>query len=873
MNMNCKTKSFMTKKKAFTLIELLIVIAIIGILFIVLVSKVDFATDKAKAAGVQTDFRSFQLAFDTVATQYAGFDALVDTDYEALEAAINKHLDTSLKIDIDAMGKISMVNGTTDPWKVEYHGEVIFGEDEKDSGAIVMYSNGANMLFGSDALIANGIATIVTTNENGKDDYAIISCYSLANGYGEIVNITTGFGNDQSFLSGGNNGSAINPDNDDFQESKEPGLHNGDQFYSWDEFVNDGNIIVNDNTLTEVSDALSGEFVVSNKITSIGTFAFESNDYLTSVVMYNGIKTIEPSAFKAMAVLEKVEIPSTVTSIGAEAFADCNELKAIIFKGTTDQWNAITKGNNWNANVPATEVICTNGTISLAYVIPSGYTKLNLDRIDGISYVPNLTSLKEYLLSDDATIIYEFKLPGYDTRFADGYVYSISEEYFDSYYYDYYRSSAMGIPVDNSDWGFASYFGLTRYGDTFIIEGSYDDLWNAWSAEASVEDVWRGYENVSWTMFTICNEYYNGDNNPFVEEFELSVYIKGAFNNINTTDFEKLNINKVNGISLVPNIAALRNIYGLSNQTKVRYELNFNNLEEFMDAYCTDSFYGRSFYGINPAYYGENSNRPWQDMGYGSLDDLCNYIGLTTYPGFTRNGDTIIIEGTISSLSALWSNMEGSLTDLWNGWDDGTFFTFAFFTHEKCTWDSTYGCQNCTLHCMPECDFSIYVKTDTSQIEDLGNTWIDENITLPEMPEHHNCLNLSIDDNGYVNTGSQYSVPNLMALINDLHLSDDTKVQYKIEKRTGIWHHDFSILSGSGSRYDVYDDEWDYLGGVDTETAITITYTIGELKSLWLGEAAQTDVLIGYNNNCDTFTVCWGDQDERLPVTCQILSE
>jgi prepilin-type N-terminal cleavage/methylation domain-containing protein len=61
-------------KKAFTLIELLIVIAIIGILFIVLVSKVDFATDKAKATGVQTDFRSFQVAFETVARENSGFN-------------------------------------------------------------------------------------------------------------------------------------------------------------------------------------------------------------------------------------------------------------------------------------------------------------------------------------------------------------------------------------------------------------------------------------------------------------------------------------------------------------------------------------------------------------------------------------------------------------------------------------------------------------------------------------------------------------------------------------------------------------------------------------------------------------------------------
>ena len=64
----------LSKRKAFTLIELLIVIAIIGILFIVLVSKIDFATDKAKATGVQTDFRSFQLAFETVSRENSGFN-------------------------------------------------------------------------------------------------------------------------------------------------------------------------------------------------------------------------------------------------------------------------------------------------------------------------------------------------------------------------------------------------------------------------------------------------------------------------------------------------------------------------------------------------------------------------------------------------------------------------------------------------------------------------------------------------------------------------------------------------------------------------------------------------------------------------------
>ena len=186
--MTFKNKSFMIKKKAFTLIELLIVIAIIGILFIVLVSKVDFATDKAKASGVQTDFRSFQMAFDTVAKENAGFNTFgwdtgdanqdgIRNSYDEgdngagggiaqngiqdgtevftghkvyaetftkvyslkkngtgsydrdalnrLEAAINANLDPKLHITIADDGIITMANGAKDPWNKEYHGYYI----------------------------------------------------------------------------------------------------------------------------------------------------------------------------------------------------------------------------------------------------------------------------------------------------------------------------------------------------------------------------------------------------------------------------------------------------------------------------------------------------------------------------------------------------------------------------------------------------------------------------------------------------------------------------------------------------------------------------------------------------------------------------
>ena len=169
-------------KQAFTLIELLIVIAIIGILFVVLVSSVGGMIGKAKISGVQTDFRSYQYAVEQVAREFDGFNTLgwdtgdengdricnsydendtnkngIQDDNEdtftghigyketwtnvytlinpadendnsailALENALNKYLDPELKIRIDNDGRITMMNGMKDPWNAEYEEQYI----------------------------------------------------------------------------------------------------------------------------------------------------------------------------------------------------------------------------------------------------------------------------------------------------------------------------------------------------------------------------------------------------------------------------------------------------------------------------------------------------------------------------------------------------------------------------------------------------------------------------------------------------------------------------------------------------------------------------------------------------------------------------
>ena len=55
-----------------------------------------------------------------------------------------------------------------------------------------------------------------------------------------------------------------------------------------------------------------------------------------------------------------------ITSIGRSAFEMCYSLTSITFKGTVATWTAITKGVDWNVTVPATEVICSDGTVSLS---------------------------------------------------------------------------------------------------------------------------------------------------------------------------------------------------------------------------------------------------------------------------------------------------------------------------------------------------------------------------------------------------------------------------------------------------------------------------------------------------------------------------
>ena len=158
------------------------------------------------------------------------------------------------------------------------------------------------------------------------------------------------------------------------------------------------------NSVTSIGDwAFAGctgltSVTIPNSVTSIGDWAFAGCSGLTSITVAKGntkyhsagnclietesktliagcknsiiptdgsVTSIGKDAFYGCTGLTSITIPDSVTSIGDSAFSGCSGLTSIKFNGTKAQWNAISKGSYWKYNVPATQVGCTDGTVSI----------------------------------------------------------------------------------------------------------------------------------------------------------------------------------------------------------------------------------------------------------------------------------------------------------------------------------------------------------------------------------------------------------------------------------------------------------------------------------------------------------------------------
>lgn len=104
---------------------------------------------------------------------------------------------------------------------------------------------------------------------------------------------------------------------------------------------------------------------LSSSVKTIGNSAFSSTG-LQNVVIPNTVGRLENSAFSTCGDLVSVVIGDGVSYIGNSAFAECTKLANLSYAGNISRWNSVTKGSAWKINILATEVICSDGTVSLS---------------------------------------------------------------------------------------------------------------------------------------------------------------------------------------------------------------------------------------------------------------------------------------------------------------------------------------------------------------------------------------------------------------------------------------------------------------------------------------------------------------------------
>ena len=303
---NQTAKRSLKTKKAFTLVELLVVIAIIGILFVVLISKVDFATDKAKTAGVQTDFRSYQMAMKMVGMEQQGFT----NDMNKLAAQLNKNLDPKLQVAV-VDGKLT--TEAEDPWGTEY--QFKYYEPANTRGEIVVRSAGPDLQYETD------------------DDIVTIMRYELGVNGGSVVIATEQLGVDEPVTM-----------EDYIALYGTPGLYDpatNELIKTWDEMLTDGDITISGTVMTGNDDTMTGILSMKSGLTNVDAL-YAPN--LTGLLISDGVSELGDHFSCDSSTLEFVIIPDSVTRIYDWVFSSCYNLKHVIIgTGLTEiQTDALT---------------------------------------------------------------------------------------------------------------------------------------------------------------------------------------------------------------------------------------------------------------------------------------------------------------------------------------------------------------------------------------------------------------------------------------------------------------------------------------------------------------------------------------------------
>ena len=123
-----------------------------------------------------------------------------------------------------------------------------------------------------------------------------------------------------------------------------------------------------DNTITEIDNRLqykSGgtSLRISESIETIHEYAFNSWSPQYITIYADIINQFKSTTLKYTSI-QYLNLGTNITNI-TNIFKDCTNLKGITYNGTIEQWNAITKAEDWNENIPVTIVNCSDGTVTI----------------------------------------------------------------------------------------------------------------------------------------------------------------------------------------------------------------------------------------------------------------------------------------------------------------------------------------------------------------------------------------------------------------------------------------------------------------------------------------------------------------------------
>lgn len=106
--------------------------------------------------------------------------------------------------------------------------------------------------------------------------------------------------------------------------------------------------------------------IIPDSVTSIGRCAFTNCSSLKSITIPDGVTSIKDCTFYYCSSLTSVTIGNSVTRIEDYAFKNCSSLENVIYYGTTEQWQAISKGKEWKKYVPSSCIVhCIDGDINI----------------------------------------------------------------------------------------------------------------------------------------------------------------------------------------------------------------------------------------------------------------------------------------------------------------------------------------------------------------------------------------------------------------------------------------------------------------------------------------------------------------------------